>query len=259
MHSSLETNAINPNTPVVIVCDNDPQTVAMATYINDSNGWEVIQLTDTKQLREMCSVLRMGCVILSFDVFDKPQQFDRTLTQLAKCMPIIATGANTGLSAAINAIHNGAFHFLEKPLQVKEVAQTINSAIESQTNRVNQQRDAVLAHSRYTQLTRREGTILSSIANGDSSRMIAHELGISHKTVESHRASIKRKLDAANVAESVSVFYKAMMLRPFSSRNQRLDSTSQPAPAKPDALTAMPVAAERPVSFGVHHSGLFGE
>ena len=49
-------------------------------------------------------------------------------------------------------------------------------------------------------LTSREQTILLRLARGASNREVAEELGISVRTVETHRKNIKRKLDISSTA-----------------------------------------------------------
>lgn len=51
------------------------------------------------------------------------------------------------------------------------------------------------------QLTGREREVLIGIARGWTNKEIAAELGISHRTVESHRESLMRKLQIRTVAE----------------------------------------------------------
>ncbi len=53
-------------------------------------------------------------------------------------------------------------------------------------------------------LSQREREIAQHVVNGQSSKTIGKLLGISHRTVEVHRASLMRKLNAANTAELVS-------------------------------------------------------
>ncbi len=52
-------------------------------------------------------------------------------------------------------------------------------------------------------LTNREREVLSLVAEGKTSKEIAEQLYISVRTVEHHRASITKKLDAGNVADLV--------------------------------------------------------
>ncbi|ATJ83270.1 LuxR C-terminal-related transcriptional regulator [Halomonas beimenensis] len=53
-------------------------------------------------------------------------------------------------------------------------------------------------------LSQREREISSYIANGQTCKEIARQLGISHRTVEVHRARIMKKLGCRNTAEMVS-------------------------------------------------------
>ncbi len=50
------------------------------------------------------------------------------------------------------------------------------------------------------QLTARERQVLVGIAQGQTNREIAQQLGISHRTVETHRESLMRKLEVRTVA-----------------------------------------------------------
>jgi len=52
-------------------------------------------------------------------------------------------------------------------------------------------------------LSAREGEILAALAKGQSSKQIARTLGLSVRTVETHRQSIRRKLDLAGQAELI--------------------------------------------------------
>ncbi len=51
------------------------------------------------------------------------------------------------------------------------------------------------------QLTGREREVLRGVARGKTNKEIAGELGISHRTVETHRESLMRKLQIRTVAE----------------------------------------------------------
>lgn len=59
------------------------------------------------------------------------------------------------------------------------------------------------------QLTRREIEILGLIADGHSNRQIAERLGLSIKTVDTHRTNMMYKLDAHNAADLVRHAIKA--------------------------------------------------
>ena len=52
-----------------------------------------------------------------------------------------------------------------------------------------------------SRLTPREREVLDLALKGNSSKGIAHELGISHRTVELHRSNLLEKLGVASVSE----------------------------------------------------------
>jgi FixJ family two-component response regulator len=45
--------------------------------------------------------------------------------------------------------------------------------------------------------------VLNIVANGETNKVIADELGISEKTVEFHRANIMQKLEARSLADLI--------------------------------------------------------
>lgn len=62
-------------------------------------------------------------------------------------------------------------------------------------------------------LTRREMEILEKVTRGMTSRQIGEELGISARTVESHRARVMEKLGIKNVAGLVKYALKEKLVR----------------------------------------------
>lgn len=63
--------------------------------------------------------------------------------------------------------------------------------------------------SAITTLSQREQQVLDRVAAGQRSKTIAHELGLSLKTVEKYRGRMVRKLGASNSAEAVRLAMEA--------------------------------------------------
>jgi two-component system response regulator FixJ len=66
---------------------------------------------------------------------------------------------------------------------------------------------------RVRALTPRELQLLQALLNGLSNKQIADDLAISIRTVEMHRASLMRKLDARSLADAVILASEAGMRR----------------------------------------------
>lgn len=68
-------------------------------------------------------------------------------------------------------------------------------------------------HKEKYNLTKREMEILQCIVNGLSNKMIASELNIRERTVNTHRYNIMQKLNANNTADVVRIAFKYKLLK----------------------------------------------
>lgn len=101
---------------------------------------------------------------------------------------ILKKAAGAELVSAIRAIAKGD-SFLYPPIAKKVLEQL-------------QSREPMkAAHAK--ELTQREREILTHILRGETNRQIAHQLGLSVKTVEWHRAHLMEKIGARSVADLV--------------------------------------------------------
>jgi two-component system nitrate/nitrite response regulator NarL len=99
----------------------------------------------------------------------------------------------TEIIAAIHTILGGGAYFNE---QVKQAAAApVKSYARDRGNRRN--------YKQIERLTPREQELLRDLANGLSNKQIAVLHGLSVRTVETHRMSIKRKLDIEGQAELI--------------------------------------------------------
>ncbi len=91
------------------------------------------------------------------------------------------------LRDAVRAVHAGSEFFSPA------VASRLSAAVRGELEQEQQQ-------GRLEQLTPRERDVLVLVADGRTNKEIGAELGISPRTVETHRESIVRKLDIKSVA-----------------------------------------------------------
>jgi DNA-binding NarL/FixJ family response regulator len=96
------------------------------------------------------------------------------------------------LVRAIHAVHAGE-SFLYPPIAAKLIGDYLRVTKGEQAGGVTGGES----------LTAREREVLRLIAEGDSNQVIADRLGLSRKTVDSHRANAMRKLDLHDVTEVV--------------------------------------------------------
>ena len=88
------------------------------------------------------------------------------------------------------------------------------------------------AASRVAALSPRCRDVLNGIMAGHSSKVIACQLGISPRTVETPRAHLKRRLGARNIADAIRVAYEARYVHELPHRGgepRRLENAPQDA------------------------------
>ncbi|WP_436640701.1 response regulator transcription factor [Microbaculum sp. FT89] len=112
-------------------------------------------------------------------------------------LPVLFLSAHGDVSAAVAAMRQGAFSFMEKPYAPNDLLANINKMIEiadAEFSRRESHREWEL---RYGNLTCREKEIALMLRDGFTSKEISAQLMISPKTVDAHRINIMRKLDVS--------------------------------------------------------------
>ncbi len=117
----------------------------------------------------------------------------RRLTSEGRCPPTIMITGKCDVHSAVEAMKAGASDFMEKPIRRDELLESIDHALQeaSDATRLSAWRET--AATQIAALTSRQREIMDLVLAGHPSKNIAADLGISQRTVESHRASIMRR------------------------------------------------------------------
>jgi DNA-binding CsgD family transcriptional regulator len=86
---------------------------------------------------------------------------------------------------------------------IAEMVGRIKAAVDEHLDAENAKTNRTVIDARLATLTPREHEVLNIVANGETNKVIADELGISEKTVEFHRANIMQKLAARSLADLI--------------------------------------------------------
>lgn len=130
-------------------------------------------------------------------------ELQKRLNAEKTALPIIMVSGHGDIRMALDAVRAGATDFLEKPLREHTLLERIRTAIERNTELRCQQAEVAAIETRLKDLSAREREVLDLVVAGKSNKVIAMALGLSHKTVESHRTSIMRKTEAQTVVDLV--------------------------------------------------------
>jgi two-component system response regulator FixJ len=118
-------------------------------------------------------------------------------------LPVIIITGHADIPLAVRAMKAGAVDFLEKPFSGTRLTESVRRALEMGPRTPPQKEEAQAARKLLTHLSSRERTVLERLVQGHPNKNVAHELGISARTVEIHRAHIMLKMDASSLADLV--------------------------------------------------------
>lgn len=120
--------------------------------------------------------------------------------------PLILITGFAEVAAAVEAIKQGVFDYIEKPVNGHAFIDKVQAAL-NLSREIHQKR---MQHStreaRLSLLTAKEREVFEAVVCGLSSKEIAQQMNLSARTVENHRARIMLKLRARSALELVRDF-----------------------------------------------------
>ncbi|MGA0607919.1 response regulator transcription factor [Phenylobacterium sp. VNQ135] len=115
--------------------------------------------------------------------------------------PVIVISGHGDVDLVVEAMKSGAADYLQKPIRAARLAETIAQAWSDQAEALAQEAERVRCAAILKTLSGRQRDVLAGIVAGKLNKEIAHELGISVRTVEGYRADLMVKTGAKSAAE----------------------------------------------------------
>jgi FixJ family two-component response regulator len=115
--------------------------------------------------------------------------------------PVIIISGHGDIEACRRAFRNGAVDYLSKPVDEQDLIDAIQKAQQLLEKRLGSKALKAETLALLDALTAREREVLEHIAQGFTTRQIADGLGLSPRTIDSHRAAIGVKLGTTSQAE----------------------------------------------------------
>jgi two-component system response regulator FixJ len=124
------------------------------------------------------------------------------LNTLGVRLPVIVMTGHGDVTTAVRAMKAGAIDFVEKPFDDVPLVAMIESALANPLQQ-RQELEVTRATERVATLSPRECQVLFSLLAGNPNKVIAHDLAISVRTVEVHRARMLERLGVRTLAEAI--------------------------------------------------------
>ncbi len=196
--------------PLVHIVDDDEAVRRSLAMLLASFGHATQAYESAETFLVALEQLRPGCAII--DIRMAGMDGLTLLEELRRrqvTIPVIIMTGHGEVAFAVRAMKAGAVDFVEKPYSDDDLLRAITSALAQSENDREQHAITAAAARRIDALTPREGDVLKQLVAGRPNKVIAHELGISPRTVEIHRANVMDKLGCRSLAEVVRLAFAA--------------------------------------------------
>jgi two-component system CheB/CheR fusion protein len=124
-------------------------------------------------------------------------------------LPAIMITGHGDIAMAVQAMKAGAADFLEKPVHPEELLATIERALERARDASRLSAWRQTAADRIATLTGRQREVMDLVVQGRPNKLIAHELRLSQRTVENHRATVMKRTGAGSVPDLIRLVMAA--------------------------------------------------
>ena len=181
--------------PTVFVVDDDEAITQQIGELVNTVGLNVRTFPSAKDFLNSYDTAARGCLVSDVRMpglsgFELHTQ----LMEMNSPLPVIFITAYAEVAMAVEAMKNGAFDFIEKPIRNQGLVERIQGAITADGERRRMHMEKAQIDAKLNKLTPRESQIMEELLAGKTNKIIAKELGISTKTVDFHRGRIMAKM-----------------------------------------------------------------
>ena len=198
---------------VVVVVDDDPAVRDSTATLLEHSGHKV-HLFDSGDALIEAGVPSDADIIL-LDIMMPGRNGLETLRALGKSgdlPPVVVLTGHGDIPLAVEAMKLGAMEFLEKPYPMRRLLDLVLTLEKSASAGVDNDPKRIDAIEKIGRLSVRQREVLRGIALGEPSKLTAHRLGLSVRTVEAYRSHLFERLGVRGMAEAVRIAILAGLL-----------------------------------------------
>lgn len=187
---------------VIRIVDDDEGFGDAIRFMLKTDGWLVSYYSETGTFFKKDDLDVPGCIILDYQMpLVNGLEFQDILAHRGYRQPIIFLTAHADVDMAISAFRSGAADILKKPVSSEILLEAVERAVESDFAFRQKDFRIVRYQEFYDALTQREKQILNSVNAGLMNYQIAQRLGLSERTVETHRANAYKKVGVKDLQQ----------------------------------------------------------
>jgi two-component system response regulator FixJ len=190
--------------PVVHVIDDDDAARESLAFLLGTAQFVVRAYKSAKAFLDAIPGVEAGCVITDVRMpeIDGLELLRRLKTQEIG-LPVVVITGHGDVPLAVEAMRLGAMDFIEKPYEGEVLLGAVRSALSAHETDAKRDSERVEIQERLADLSPRERQVLDGLVAGKPNKIIAHDLGISARTVEIYRANVMTKMQAPSLSHLV--------------------------------------------------------
>jgi two-component system, LuxR family, response regulator FixJ len=124
-------------------------------------------------------------------------------------IPVVMVTGHGDIPLAVRAVRAGASDFVEKPYDDEQLLASIGQAVADGVAETAAAQRIAQASTRVAALSAREREVLEALVAGKTTKLIAHELGLSVRTVEGHRGNLMARLGVRTLSAAMRIAFDA--------------------------------------------------
>ena len=190
--------------PTVFVVDDDEAVRNSLRFLLKSVGLATQSYGSASEFLQNYRPQQPGCLVLDVRMPGMSGlELQQQLNVRGAVIPVIFITGHGDIPMAVEAMQHGAFDFLQKPFRDQDLIDRIQRALAKDAKNRSSLREHERIRERFASLTPREREVLDLMTQGKPNKIMAHELGVSQRTVEIHRARVMEKSGAGSLAQLV--------------------------------------------------------
>jgi FixJ family two-component response regulator len=188
----------------IFVIDDDQAMRSSLRRLLERVGFAVATYANAHAFLEAYDPTQPGCVLLDIRMPGMSGlELQQKLAEQGVRTPVIIISAHGDVEKAVRAMRAGAVDFIKKPYKGKELLARVREALELDARVRRQEAERAELAGRFARLTPREREVMALLVAGQHAKEIAHQLGLSRKTVDVHRGHVMAKMQTDSLAELV--------------------------------------------------------
>ncbi|OKO72635.1 response regulator FixJ [Bradyrhizobium sp. NAS96.2] len=190
----------------ILVIDDDPAMRDSLAFLLDVNGFAVTSYETATDFLDHLAGGTVDCIVSDIRMPGMSGlELVRKLKADAVACPVILMTGHGDVALAVEAMKAGAVDFIEKPFEDEALLRAIGDALQTQSAAPADGTVKREAEARLVDLSPRERDVLRGLVAGKINKVIAHDLGISPRTVEVYRANLMAKTNVRSVSELMRI------------------------------------------------------